>query len=333
MSVLVNQQLAACEERLTGYVGRGVFSKRLSSVELMDAWQRSYYYLESTDKRVPEQRALTALILLRLEDEAAMLSGGEESLLQRLLFSDGETQLLSYDEITYAEALVRRLWCTVRASKDGQSAVLRLEKPLMQPLTEAMGSEEYNKTREKLFALDATLHGLLYLAGFLYADIPVKHFLCDEMKRQDETARLMLMRSLRAAYDFCFDDQGDMLLLHPGLAEPEKLISYINRHHMPEPTVTKEMLLGGMNELLPEEKNACEQLSGALHGALRPDMDETDAVNDLKLMVKQGAPFEEMKNVMENMLTVLPTERMLYALKGLEREIVRWAGMRAAVLH
>ena len=333
MSVLVNQQLAACEERLTGYVGRGIFEKRLSAGEWTDAWRRSYDYQESRDKRPPTPRALRAQILLRLKDEAAFLSEGEETLVQRLLFSDGETRLLSYDEITYAESLVRRLWCTIRADQDGRNALLRIEDALIEPLTEALGSEEYYHTREKLFALDATLHGLLYLAGFLYADVPVRHFLSDEVKRSDDTARRLLLRSLCVAYDFCFDDRGEMLLLHPGLAEPQKLVGFINQHRAPDPTVTREMLLGGMNEMLPEEKNACERMAGALLGALRPEFDLGDAVNDLKILVKQGAPFSALQNVMENMLVVLPTDRMVFALQCLDREILRWAGMRAAVLN
>ena len=85
--------------------------------------------------------------------------------------------------------------------------------------------------------------------------------------------------------------------------------------------------------MLPEETPCCEMLSGALQGALRPENDVDEAVEDLKIMVKQGASYDELKKVLENMLAVMPTDRMLSALKRLEMETVRWTGVPAAVLN
>lgn len=331
MSVLKSQQLTACEERLLKCPGTGIF-------EGPDDWRDLFavsYYAEENIKKIDltALETLRARVLSCLPIEAALLSEGEESLVQRLMFSDGETQLISWEEMTFAEALVRRLWCTVSLSEDHDTVTLKLQPALLEPLSGAMGTEEYASAREKLFALDATLHGLLYLTGFLYANVPVSHFMRDILKREDETTRLMLLRSLRAAYDFTFDAQGDMLLLHPGLADPEKLLRGLHLSDIPEPVVTQEMLLGGMNGMLTEEKPSCEMLGGALSGALRPEYTVEDAVEDLKIMVKQGAPFSELREVMVNMLVVLPTDRMLAALRLLYMETVRWTGVPAAVLN
>lgn len=333
MSVLKNQQLTACEERLLKCPGVGIFDRQQG-----DGWQA--VYLASYDaeelkrgEAMPSPEQLKERVLSRLAKEAALLSEGEESLLQRLLFSDGETMLISWDEITFAESLVKRMWCTVSLDASDEKAALRLAEPLMAPLAQAIATDEYQNVRNHMFALDATLHGLLYLTGFLYANVPAMHFLKDVLKRDDGEERRLLLRSLRAAYDFCFDSLGDMILLHPGLADPAKLLRGLHASDMPEPKLTQEMLLGGMNEMLPEEASCCEMLGGALQGALRPENDVDEAVEDLKIMVKQGASYDELKNVLDNMLAVMPTNRMLSALKRLELETVRWTGVPAAVLN
>lgn len=326
MSMLINRQLTACEERLSALIGKGVFALSLSDAELMEVWQHSFYYTESADKLLPKQRALCALVLLRAADEAALLSQGEESLVERLLFSQGETKLISWEEMMYAEALVKRLWCTVKISEQDDTATLLLEPPLIPILTKAMSSDHYATLRQGFFSLDATLHGLLYLTGFLYAEVPVRHFLEEVVERDDKTTRLLLTRSLCVAYDFCFDKQGKMLLLHPGLAEPERIIEGIDNMCPDDAVVTKEMILGGMNEMLPEEKSACDLMRSVLSGIMRPEYDVDDGVNDLKILVKQGAPFAALRLVMENMIATVPDSAVLDVLRRLEMEVIRWAG-------
>ena len=93
------------------------------------------------------------------------------------------------------------------------------------------------------------------------------------------------------------------------------------------------MMLGGMNGILPEEVACCEAMRGALEGAIRPEYDPEEALEDLRMMAKQGAQLAEMREVLESMLCVLPTPRMLDALTQLHLQTVRWLGMPSAVLN
>ncbi len=101
----------------------------------------------------------------------------------------------------------------------------------------------------------------------------------------------------------------------------------------PETHLTREMMLGGMNGILPEEVASCEAMRGALCGAARPEYGEDEALEDLRMMAKQGAALSEMREVMESMLCVLPTPRMMDALTQLHLQTVRWMGMPSAVLN
>ena len=61
--------------------------------------------------------------------------------------------------------------------------------------------------------------------------------------------------------------------------------------------------------------------------------DEEDVLDDLRMMAKQGASLEEMREVLENCLCVLPTPAMLGALYQVHMQTVRWIGMAPAVLN
>ena len=124
-----------------------------------------------------------------------------------------------------------------------------------------------------------------------------------------------------------------MLLLHPGLADPEHLLKTLSQMPPAEINLTKEMMLGGMNGILPEEVASCEAMRGALAGAVRPEYGEEEALEDLRMMAKQGAALSEMREVLESMLCVLPTPRMMDALQQLHLQTVRWLGMPSAVLN
>ena len=97
--------------------------------------------------------------------------------------------------------------------------------------------------------------------------------------------------------------------------------------------LTREMMLGGMNEVLPEERASWAAMRGELCGAVRPELDEGDVLEDLRMMAKQGATLPEMREVLENALCVLPSPRMLACLEQLHTQTVRWLGMAPAVLN
>ena len=330
MSVMRERQLEACQDRLNRCPAQGIFGK-LCADEAQDLFNISFYSQE-IKTHMPDQEELKRLVLERVEKETCYLSPREDELVKRMLIGNGETFLNDWDEISATEALISRLWCTLQIM-DEDSARLVLAPELMEPVTRAMMSREYAETRGKLFSFDATLHSLLYLSGFLHASVPLTHFYRTMGKEADAVSALLIARYLRAAFDYTETPEGEILLLHPGLADPEHLLATLAKMQPAEVSITREMMLGGLNGLLPEEVASCETMRGALTGAIRPEYDEGEALEDLRMMAKQGATLAEMREVMESMLCVLPTPRMLEALRQLHLQTVRWIGMPPAVLN
>jgi len=330
MSVLKEQQLEACQDRLSRCPTKDIFSD-LCEDESAQLFSVSYYAKECRGRKMTAQE-LRALVRCRVEKEACFLSPREDDLVKRMLMDGGETELRDWDEISAAEALISRLWCTLEIVED-ERACLRLSPTLMEPVINAMSAPEYAQVRQMIFSFDATLHSLLYLSGFLHAAVPMEHFRKQWTGEDGAVVRLLVARYLRAAFDYTETPQGEILLLHPGLAEPERLLSGLSGLAPTEVHLTREMMLGGMNELLPEERASCAAMRGALQGAVRPELDEEDVLEDLRMMAKQGASFPEMREVLENALCVLPSPRMLDCLSQLHLQTVRWMGMEPAVLN
>ena len=330
MSVMREQQLEACQDRLSRCPGTGIFDE-LCEDEVHDLFFRSYYSSEIRT-RLPDQEELKHRVLALLPKETRYLSPMEDDLVKRMLMNGGETYLEDWDEITAAEALISRLWCSLQIV-DEDSARLCLAQELMEPVTQTMLSKEYASTRAQLFSFDATLHSLLYLSGFLHASVPMTHFYRQAAQNADGDTALLIARYMRSAFDYTETKEGEMLLLHPGLADPEHLLKNLSQMPPAEIHLTKEMMLGGMNGILPEEVASCEAMRGALAGAVRPEYGEEEALEDLRMMAKQGAGLDEMREVLESMLCVLPTPRMMDALQQLHLQTVRWLGMPSAVIN
>lgn len=330
MSVMREQQLEMCQDRLSRCPENGIFGDLCD-----DETEKLFYfsfYAQEKHAPIPKQSELCEMVLSSVSREACFLSPREDELVKRMLMGGGQAYLMDWDEISAAEGLISRLWCTLQITGE-EHAVLRLEESLMGLITNAMLTDKYVRIREKLFSFDATLHSLLYLSGFLHAGVPAAHVKEQLAAEGEADADALIARYLKTAFDYVQTAQGDILLLHPGLADPERLIDTLSRLEAPETHLTKEMMLGGMNGILPEEVACSEAMRGALNGAVRPEYGEDEALEDLRMMAKQGARLSEMREVMESMLCVLPTPRMMDALTQLHLQTVRWMGMPSAVLN
>ncbi len=331
MSVLQEKQLEACQERLMRCPQVSIFD--VTDDEEAKKLFLFSFYAQEMKRRFPGIKKLQEKVLSFLPYEVCMLSQEEDGLLKRMLTQDNSISLSQWTDISAAEALIQRLWCTLTIHDD-ETASLCLHPSLALPLTEAMLSDRYTTVRRMLFSFSATVHSLLYLSGFLHATVPAAHF-CNNVINAAamEHTETFIDRYLRATFDYTQTDSGEMLLLHPGLADPAHLLHGLTGISPFGVHLTEEMMLGGMNGILPEEVASAENLQGMLRGAVRPDMDEDDALADLRMMAKQGATFDEMKEVLESMLCVLPTPSMLSALNQVHLQTVRWMGIRSAVLN
>ena len=331
MSVLREQQLEACQERLSRCPEKGLFDD-ITEAELGQIYPGSYLAWEARTEN-PDLEDVRALVLSQAGEEACFLSQREDNLVKRMLIHNGETVLDDWEDISAAEALIKRMWCVIRIDEMTDSATLRLQEKVMTPIIEGMASPDYPRIRQAIFRFDATLNALLYLSGFLHAAVPARHAL-EQLKAEGLPAsKRLISRYFKSAFDYWYSEQGEMLLLHPGLYDPENLVTRLKGMGVPEMQLTHAMMLGGMNGLLPEEVASAESMRFAIHGAVRPELQEEDVLDDLRMMAKQGASLGEMREVLENCLCVMPTPQMLHALYQVHMQTVRWIGMKPAVLN
>ena len=63
------------------------------------------------------------------------------------------------------------------------------------------------------------------------------------------------------------------------------------------------------------------------------DLTLEEAVEDLRMLAKQGVSLEEMNEVLSSLLLVLPTPAMLEGVRMIYQQTPRWALMKSAVMH
>ena len=329
MSMMREKQFEACERRLFAYPSVGLFSHEATELDAMRLLSGSFE--KTNDQMLTTLSELRQRVMFRLPLEAQYVSVGEMQLLERLLMNDGEILLGEWDDIGAAEALVRRLWCSFRA--DGEEWTLMLPKALHESIMLAIHMPEMAAARERVFRFEATIHGLLYIAGLLHSAQPVDVFMREVMRRDDDLAMEVALRYLQSTFEYVTDANGDLILLHPGLADPYRMFQMQPVEGIFTLELSQEVIAGGMNGILPEEIPLHEMLCGALRGALRPEFDLGEAAEDLRMLAKQGVELHEMEEVMASMLSVLPTQPMKDALKMLYQCTPHWMGLKTALVQ
>jgi hypothetical protein len=93
------------------------------------------------------------------------------------------------------------------------------------------------------------------------------------------------------------------------------------------------MILGGMSELLKEEASAADMLQRELAYTLQPGYNPVSMVNDLKILVKQGATHAQLRELISDKLTVRMTDQLDAALRKVESDTVRWQNTSAKRLN
>ncbi len=330
MSMMREKQFEACERRLSAHPGMSLFSSDITDVEVQALMEGSYYRQEMGETLVTLE-GLRQEVLGQLPTEALCLSQGESQLVERLLLAQGSITLTEWDDIGAAEALVSRLWCSFRMTEEDW--LLDLPQALHEPILLVMNTPEYSQTKELLFRYDAMMMGLLYIAGFLHCAQPIQTFTRDVMGRSDRLAENLARRYLKSSFEYMTDSSKQMILLHPGLADPYRLIAAMGSEELFTLELSQEMMAGGMNGLFPEEEPLHEAMCGALDGFLRPEYDVAEATEDLRMLAKQGVSLEAMEAVMESMLCVVPTAGMKRALEQLHQCTPHWIGLRAGLQH
>lgn len=130
-SMLHQRQMEACETRLLSYPTESIFTLQ-DERETECWWQCSYDAEESPKSPVLHTlREMRANVLARLPVEAALLTETEHALIVRLILCGGQARIDGWQELSAAESLLRRLWCTLEV--DEQDVLLHLPRELMPP--------------------------------------------------------------------------------------------------------------------------------------------------------------------------------------------------------
>lgn len=333
MSVLRQQQLEACERRLMKLPAIGLYD-RDDDLHAETLWQSSLMSQEEpVQTRLHTTKELRAMVLASLPATAALLSPEEHMLVERLVTLDGCAVLMDWEEVSAAETLARRLLCVVERS--GDHFMLHMPDELLLPMAMILSSRQHEELREKLMRFDAIIRAMLYLGGMLHYETALHHLLADVLEGSYAYDMTEALRYLRTSYDYMIDRDGEMLLLHPGLAEPDRLLraaplTFSSAHPI---DLDEETMAGAIEGLMPEERPLFDKLYGLLVGATRPEITEEGAVEDLRMLAKQGVSLPEMQNVLTSLLTVAPTEEMRQAVEQLYMMTPRWGEMRAGRLQ
>ena len=331
LSILREKQFEACERRLESFVQLNPFSPLATDKHAQQLFEQSYYGAEMPPDRLVTVKKLRELVLRLLPHEADYLSSTENALLEQLMLQGGRVTSKNWEDIPAVEALTSRLWCSFSSS--GDSWTLELAQELREPLIKAFSAETHAAARTRAFRYDVTIHGLLYITGFLPSLQPRQIFIKDVIQSDAAWAGVIAGRYLKASFEYITDESDQIILMHPALADPYLLLWMLGGGLNASITLTQESLIGGMNGMLAEEVSWHETMIGALQGNLRPEWSAEEAADDLRFLVKQNVSYRELEAVMASMLCVRPPASMREALKNLYNNTPRWISMSANLLH
>ena len=331
LSILREKQFEACERRLANTLQFSLFSPLASNTYAQQLFEQSFFASEAKGDKLVTVESLRAEVMKLIPHEVNYLSSAENALLEQLLLNGGRLTSKNWEEIPAAEALQRRLWCFFQSG--GDAWTLELAQDLRDPLMKAFSKEEHSSARTRTFRYDVTIHGLLYITGFLPAHQPHEMFKRDVLESEADWATVIADRYIKASFEYIIDDSRQLVLLHPALADPYRLLWTLGGRVNAAITLTEESLLGGMNGMLSEEVAISEAMQNELYGNMRPEWRADEAADDLRFLVKQNVSFQELEAVMASMLCIRPTDAMRQALKNLYNNTPRWIAMSANLLH
>ena len=233
MSVMRADLLEACEKDLAGFPAHCLFDPACSDLDAEALYEFSFFAEEDrhASKRKPRPSLHTVeqlrnRVLQRFIQEVALLSVDEHDLLIRVALFGGTTPLTDWNELLPARGLTRRLWCRVESR--GDNMLLIMPHQLCSSALLLLAGDKHREVREKVEQVHESIEDTLYLLGAAQAAGPARHLASLLKGTFAEGVPELIDRFLLTGYDYVYDRGGNLLLIHPGLAEPEKMT------HLPE---------------------------------------------------------------------------------------------------
>ena len=322
MSVMRADLLEACEKDLAGLPSYCLFDPNCSDMDAETFYDLSFFAEE--DRRAggkisPSLHTIEQLrtrVLHQYAQEVALLSMEEHDLLVRTVLFGGRTPLTDWNELLPARGLVRRLWCRVEGQ--GTSAVLVMPHQLCASSLLLLASDSHKKVRELVEQVHESIDNTLYLLGAVQAPGPIRHM--ESLLKDTFVAdrRDLFERFLRVGYDYVYDHSGKLLLIHPGLADPERLMDSACVDLDPGTLSSASDSVGDL------ESPLYGQMLSLMLDVTRPEITPEDAVEDLIILAKQEVPFTDMEEVLSSLIICQATPDMLRALREISNRVPRW---------
>ena len=327
MSVLRADQLEACEKDLAGLPSRCLFEPECSNIDAEKLYELSFFADE--DRKAsgrPLRPALHTVEQLRnrvlhtFAQEAALLSVEEHDLLVRAVLFGGRTPMTDWNELIPARSLARRLWCRVEGRNE--HAVLVIPHQLCASALLLLAGDSHKAVRDLVEQVHDSIENTLYLLGAVRAAAPARHMTSLLKKTFVSGHPELVERFLLAGYDYVYDRSGSLLLIHPGLADPERMMGSTNNAEL-----NPDALRKASDSITDLESPLYERMLGLLLDVTRPEITPEDAVEDLIILSKQEVPMDDMLEVLSSLLICRPTAEMRAALKELSDRVPRWLSL------
>ena len=324
LSILRASRLESCEKELAGLGGCGLFDATTTDVEAERLFEISWMAEEEKEPRLHTIEEMRRQVLSHFAAELSLLSPEEADLTMKLAIFGGEMPLYDWNDLIPARCLIKRLWC--RVDPDRKNWILMPQWVcLMTVLITA--SDEAKRTREIVEKIVETVDNTLYLAGAMPAETVVRDL---ERQLQGTMAAgqpALYRRLLKSAFETMTDRGGRLMLLHPGLADPRGFLQRPERFTV---SADQERMEEIYESLMEVEDPLYEKMLDVIQQLIRPEAGAEDTVEDLILLAKQGAPVQEMREVLASRIICLPTAEMLSALTDIHDRVPKWVSLNMA---
>ena len=324
MSILRASRFQACGKDLAGLPSLCLFDGSLTDREAETLFHMSFFADERPMKELHTLDGLRVDVMNSFPAEMALLSPDEHELMLRAVLLGGRAPLFNADFVYAARSLIRRLWGTLERS--GHISFLKIPIQVSMAALLTMGNDEHHRVRDKMDKIFDTVDNTLYLTGIL----SVKTVLRDMLRAMEGTIAEnrpdLCVRTLRTGFETFYGPDGELMLAHPGLADPFELA--LEQQRAVSCAVPSLDVLEDAGSSLPTlEDPLYDRLFGLIQGLCRPESSEEDTVEDLIMLAKQGAGVTDLREVLSSRIIRLPTPEMLFVLDEMERRIPRWGSL------
>ncbi len=332
LTVLTRNRLRACEKELAGLPQRHLFDDRCTDADAENFFLSSWYAAEEGRQKLHTLSELRVRVLEWMPVELCLLSQEEHELIVRAFLGGGRLPLLNSASLIPAVSIVRRLWG--RLDLSGHTKVLDLPSQVCMSILLTMTNDDFQSSRESCADVYDTVDNTLYLSGILPLETVVS-----EMSRALEGSLAgespwLYERALKAGFETFTDRNGRLYLIHPGLADPQRLLD--SRAHSSgfRAAGRDSILLSEAYETLSAlEDPLYDRLLAAINGLTRQDITDEETVEDIILLAKQGAAPEDLREALSEQLVCIPDGNILSILEEMCSRIPRWDSLIAHTLQ